>query len=105
MVNHDLIDGTTVEAEAVGAFDRDIKDFADSIFISFKNDDFIRAGASHQSRAVGFAQPFAEDFSLAPNKLFVGPARRSVNEFEQITVTVLLHRLVDLIRHFRRWRL
>ena len=74
MVNHELIRGPAVEAEAVRAFNGNVKDFADSIFMSFKNDDFVCPGAPHQSRAVRLAWAFAQDFGPSPNKLFVGPA-------------------------------
>src|ERR1041385_7435076 len=93
------IDRVSVEAEAVGALDRDIKNFADAIPYRFEDDHFVRSGASHQARHVCFAWAFTQNFDASSHQSFIRAVSRGVDYSEQIPIARLFGCLVDLLRH------
>ena len=99
-----------VEAEPVGALNLHIhklpKEFLAIdcwalLWRRRKYDNLVRAGPSHQARAICFAGPFAKHFHLVSNEAFENPAIRFVYHFEQILISLLFDVFVDLIGHFR----
>jgi hypothetical protein len=69
----------SVKAEAVGAFDCDIKNFADTIFFRLENDDLIGSGATHQTGGIRLAWAFTQNFDMGGDQSFVRAPGGSVD--------------------------
>ena len=93
------MDRVSVKAEAIGALDCDIKNFADAISRRLKDDDFVRSGAPHQTRSVCFAWTFTQNFDASSHQSFIRATSRGIDNSEQILIARLFCCLLDLIRH------
>jgi len=77
MINHSakrasaLHDRRAIQAETIRALHMHIENLADLMRIAFEHDNFVRSRSAHQSRRVGSAWAFAQNFDLAPNKTIV----------------------------------
>jgi hypothetical protein len=93
------------QTESSCALDLHIDKHADEIIAAFEHYDLVCARASHQSRRIRLARPFAKHFQFSADQKFINPAGRSVYDFEQIMITSLFDAFVDLLHDFRRGRI
>src|SRR5437764_5211542 len=93
------IDRLSVKAEAVGAFNCDIKNFADAIFFCLENDDLVSSGAAHQTRRIRLAFAFTQDFDAGADQSFVPAPGGGIDNSEQVLVARIFYGFLDLIGH------
>ena len=94
-----------VQAESIGALDVYIDNFSDQFFVSFEHDNLVCTCSTHQPRWIGFAWTFAKNLNVAAHQTLARLARRLVDNVEQIPISLFFDVLIDLIRHFRSWRM
>ena len=92
----------SVETKSCRAFDSNIDKDADKFLRPLKENDFVRARASHQSRPVGLTRPFTQHLQSSANQTLINAARRFVYDLEQMVIAALFDPFVDLIRHSSR---
>ena len=94
-----------VQAESVAALHVYIDNFSDYFFVAFEHDNLVCACSAHQPGWIGFARTFAKNLNVAAHQTFTRPARRFVDNAEQIPISLFFDGFIDLIRHFRGWRM
>src|SRR5207248_9564112 len=99
------INRLSVKAEVVGAFDCDVKNFADTIFFRLENDDLISSGATRQTGGIRLACAFTQNFDMGADQSFVRAAGGRVDNSQQELVARLFYGLVDLSGRGGWWRL